>query len=114
MMRGLEDEVIGRLDDEMINQSKSAQSELSEFKNNALGNLILVPNPTTGDLHVNCHTSLVTDIDVFDVYGKKLSSNHLIPTSSNHLINISHLQAGIYFVKITTEQGYLVRKEVKQ
>jgi len=50
------------------------------------------------------------NIEVFDVYGRKLSSNHLIPTSSNHLINISHLYSGIYFVKITTEKGVVTKK----
>jgi hypothetical protein len=71
------------------------------------------PNPTTGELNVTCHSSLVTNIEVYDVYGRKLSSHHLIPTSSHYLINISHLQAGLYFVRITTEKGMVTKKVVK-
>jgi len=72
----------------------------------------------------------IENVEVFDVYGRKVSShhlitssshhlitsssNHLITSSSNHLINISHLPAGTYFVKIMTEQGEVVRKVVKQ
>jgi hypothetical protein len=105
----------------MINQSASAQSVSSEFQNNVLENIQLVPNPTTGELRVTSYELQVTSIEVFDVYGKKLSSNHHITSSSNHhitsssnhLINISHLQAGVYFVKITTEAGEIIKKVVK-
>jgi len=38
----------------------------------------------------------------------------IIPESSHHLINISHLPTGIYFVKIHTEAGELVKKIVKE
>ncbi|MCL1850839.1 MAG: T9SS type A sorting domain-containing protein [Bacteroidetes bacterium] len=55
----------------------------------------------------------MNNVEVFDVYGRKLSSHHLIPSSSHHLINISHLHAGIYFVRITTDQGAVMRKVVK-
>jgi hypothetical protein len=53
------------------------------------------------------------DDEVFDAYGRKLSSHHLITSSSNHLINISHLPAGVYVVKILTENGVITRKVVK-
>jgi hypothetical protein len=82
--------------------------------NNALENIKLVPNPTTGELQITNYELQITNIEVFDIYGRKLSSNHLITTSSHHLINISHLQAGIYFVKITTEIGEVIKKVVKQ
>ena len=75
------------------------------------------PNPTTGELIVGIAGQARNDIqnvEIFDVYGGKVSSHHLITSSSNHLINISHLPTGTYFVKIVTEQGEVVRKVVKQ
>jgi hypothetical protein len=119
MIRGLDDVMIRGLEDEVIeNQSKSAQSVSSEFQNS----ITLVPNPTTGELTINNEQLTINNIEIYDVSGKKLSSNHhitssshhLIISSSHHLINISHLQAGIYFVKITTEAGVVVKKVVKQ
>jgi nitrous oxidase accessory protein NosD len=104
-----EDEMIRGLDDEMISQSKSAQSVSSEFQNS----ITLVPNPTTGELQITNYELQITNIEVFDVYGRKLSPNHLIISSSHHLINISHLQSGIYFVKIITEAGEVIKKVVK-
>jgi hypothetical protein len=74
----------------------------------------LYPNPTTGELRIENEELRIENVEVYDIYGKKLSSHHLIPTSSHHLINISHLTAGMYFVNIHTATGEIVRKIVKQ
>jgi len=76
--------------------------------------ITVTPNPTTGELKIENGELKIENVEVFDVFGRKLLSNHLIPSSSNHLINISHLHSGIYFVKITTEAGMVVKKVVKQ
>ena len=75
--------------------------------------LQVFPNPTMGELQVFSFQFSVFSIEVFDVYGRKLLSNHLITSSSHHLINISHLPAGLYFIKICTELGEAVKKVVK-
>ena len=90
------------------------QSSGLTVSKNALENIKIYPNPTTGELRIENGELRIEKIEISDVYGRKLSSNHLIPTSSHHLINISHLQAGIYFVKIFTEQGEVVKKIIKQ
>jgi hypothetical protein len=54
----------------------------------------------------------VNEIEVFDVYGRKQLSSTCPPAHSSS-INISHLPAGIYLVKIVTEQGNVIRKVVK-
>jgi len=67
------------------------------------------PNPTTGELTINNEQLTINNIEIYDIYGRKVSSHHLIPSSSNHLINISHLPCGIYFLRI----GERVVKVVK-
>jgi len=76
--------------------------------------LQVYPNPTTGELRITSIEEQVSSVEVFDVYGRKLLSHHLIPSSSNHLINISHLNPGIYLVKITTDTGEVIKNVVKQ
>jgi len=76
--------------------------------------LQIYPNPTTGKLSVVSVQLSVESIEIFDVYGRNVASHHFIISSSNHLINISHLSAGVYFVKIRTEAGEVVRKVVKE
>ena len=53
-------------------------------------------------------------MEILDVYGRKLFSNSQFLTLSNHVINISHLPTGIYFVKIFTKAGEIVKKIVKE
>ena len=76
--------------------------------------LRVYPNPTTGELTINNEQLTINDVEVFDIYGRKQSSHHQILSSSHHLINIAHLPSGIYFVKISTEAGEVVKKVVKE
>jgi hypothetical protein len=70
------------------------------------------PNPTTGELVVSSEYRVVSS-EIFDVYGRKVSSHHLIVSSSHHLINISDLPEGGYVVKIETENGIEMKKIIK-
>ena len=82
--------------------------------------LRVYPNPTTGVLNliqetINNEQLTINNIEIFDICGKKifLSTRSLVH-SSTITMDISHLTAGIYFVKISTETGEVVRKIVKQ
>jgi hypothetical protein len=117
IIRGLDDEMIRELDDEIINLRKSVTS-VSSACLKKLEEITLVPNPTTGELRITNYELrnglLSVEVEVFDVYGRKVSSNHHIISSSHHHINISHLSSGIYFVKIKTDVGEVIKKVIKQ
>jgi len=68
------------------------------------------PNPTTGKLRIDNGQLIIANVEIFDVYGRKLSFHHLITSSSHHLINISHLPAGIYFLKINNQTVKVVNQ----
>jgi len=87
---------------------------LTLLQSYALDNIKLIPNPTTGELRIVSGELQVDKIDVLDIYGRNLLSNQIITKSSNHKIDISHLSAGIYFVRISTESGEVVRKVLKE
>jgi len=106
----------------------------ASIEENGVSTISVYPNPTTGvlnliqeritnyELGINNEQLTINNIEIFDISGKKCqmpnlisqTSNHLITSSSNHLINISHLPAGIYFLKIQTEKDNIIRKIVKQ
>jgi hypothetical protein len=67
------------------------------------------PNPATGELHVTSHSSLVTTIEVFDMYGRKQNAEN----RKQNEIDISELKAGIYFIRIQTEKGIIAQKIIK-
>jgi hypothetical protein len=101
-------------------KSISAYAKIALFGNVLVGieefeqTVMVYPNPTNGELRVTSYKLQVTGIELFDVYGRKLLSNHLIPTSSNHLINVSSLQAGVYIIAIHTDKGVIHKKIVKE
>ena len=78
----------------------------------------IFPNPTTGELHIQSSKFKVQNVEIYDVHGKKVGgkfpSNLLEgwqPQADGVVINISHLPAGIYFVKIANE---IVGKFIKE
>jgi len=78
----------------------------------------IYPNPTTGELTITNYKLQITSVEVYDVYGKNLKSNPELNSGVNLkskiIIDISHLNPGIYFVKVVTEQGEVIKKVVKQ
>ena len=86
--------------------------------------IVVFPNPATGELIVTSYELQVTSIDVFDVMGRKVQSfgfnvsgsNFQNSKTSKHetIINLAHLPNGVYFLNIKTENGILSRKVVKE
>jgi len=127
----LDDEVMRGLDDEMINEggerdeiprfarndevkSPSNIEGMPEGRGSLLESITIYPNPTTGELIIENGELKIENVEIYDVYGRKLSSNHHIITLSHHKIDISHLQSGVYFVKVITDAGEVTKKIVKQ
>jgi len=82
--------------------------------------IVLLPNPTTGELRVTSDGLQITSVEVFDIYGRKLSEQNAENgmqqanfQANGVVFNISHLPNGLYFVKILTGQGVVMRKVVK-
>ena len=75
------------------------------------------PNPTKGEFwvsgfEVSGFELQVTGIEIFDVMGRTVGANLRVCPESN-AINISHLPNGVYFLKITTENGVITKKIIK-
>jgi hypothetical protein len=82
---------------------------------NELQSIRIYPNPTTGELRIeviNGACPIVENVEIFDVYGNIIKSK-IVNLKSEIAMDISALQAGLYFVKITTENGTLTKKVVK-
>jgi hypothetical protein len=95
------------------------------IKNNAIlknkNPILIYPNPTTRELTITNYelgNGLLSEVEVevFDIYGRNAGANLRVcpETETQTVINISHLPTGIYFVKIITEKGEIVKKVVKQ
>jgi len=89
-----------------------------------LDNIVkLYPNPTSGALTiVDTRHSLsvpeeqglrIENVEIFDIVGRKVLEERPCPCKQDKM-DISHFPAGMYFVRIQTEQGTITQKIVKQ
>ena len=81
-----------------------------------LSTIKLYPNPTSDELSIEWGMEYeVTNIEVFDVYGKLLNTveaNTYSPQAAR--INVSNLANGMYFVRFTTTNGVATKSFVKK
>ncbi|MCL2682304.1 MAG: M20/M25/M40 family metallo-hydrolase [Bacteroidales bacterium] len=71
--------------------------------------LLIYPNPTTGKLNLKTGGRRIKNIEIFDVFGKKV-----LEQKRQDEIDMSTLRKGIYIVQIATENEVVVKKIVKQ
>ena len=77
-----------------------------------LNNIALYPNPANDVVNVQCTMYDVQEVEVIDVYGKVINTVNV--TDNPTCINVSGLAAGMYFVRVTTEQGVATKTFVKK
>ncbi|MCF0207798.1 MAG: T9SS type A sorting domain-containing protein [Bacteroidales bacterium] len=69
-------------------------------------NVQIYPNPTNGILNVEAEG--LNNVEIIDVTGR------VIVSSTESSIDLSNVEAGVYFVKAYTENGSIVKKVVKE
>ena len=73
----------------------------------------LYPNPAKEYVDIRVDGDLnVKTMEVYDVYGKLL--NTIIVTENPTRINVSGLANGMYFVRVSTEEGMVTKTFVKK
>jgi type IX secretion system substrate protein len=79
------------------------------IKENNISGLRVYPNPVVnGKLFISSDLNTEKAITIYDVVGKQVLST----TTSNEVVNVSNLNAGVYIVKITEEGKTATRKLV--
>jgi len=83
--------------------------------NNYSSTLFIYPNPTKGKLQVTTNKGInPLVVEVYDIYGRKQKAESRKQKAEREIeIDISALQAGIYFVKIYTESEVVTKKVIK-
>ena len=83
-----------------------------------LESVSVYPNPTKDLVNVQCTMNNeqleVKGIEVIDMYGKVIYTVTGANNGSSTQINVSNLAAGMYFVRVTTDQGAVTKTFVKK
>jgi len=101
------------------------QSVMSSIIQNQFDNIVVYPNPTTGEFKVSGlkfkdRKLSEVAVEVYDIMGivQSFETRNSKPETLNPkletLINISHLPSGIYFIKIQTESDIFTEKIIKK
>ena len=101
------------LDDiESEHSEKVCAKTLGENIEETTASLRLYPNPVLDRLYIETQTQTLT-IEISDVYGKVQNLKNSETQKLRNSIDVSSLKSGIYFVKINTEKGNIVKRIIK-
>jgi hypothetical protein len=89
----------------------NSTSSVYETTSKELDNQKLFPNPVTDNLYlksnlINSHVKL----SLYNALGELIREEDLVFENNEVKLNTKDLQNGIYFLNITTEQNYVVKK----
>ena len=90
------------------------------FKNNLPANsllkVIVSPNPFNSTLQISLTPELYSyiNIQVYNTLGAVVKTSNPPLNSNNFEYDFSDLTSGVYFIKVATSQGTVVKRVIKQ
>ncbi|RLC25876.1 MAG: hypothetical protein DRH21_03370, partial [Deltaproteobacteria bacterium] len=85
----------------------------SEIENFSFVNLLLFPNPVKDKLYIQLQPQYkINQIELLNNLGLTIFNNKV--NSNSYQLDVSHLSPGIYFLKLETEQGFVLQKVLIQ
>lgn len=79
-------------------------------EDNQLTNVSIYPNPVVNELSIDMPSSIeLESATMFDLLGKQTQ----VSISENNTINMSQMAAGVYILKLETNQGIMTKKIIK-
>ncbi len=94
-------------------QNTCAITALNETVNNAIP-VQIYPNPVTRQVTIETTNIEFQTIELFDYQGRLVLQQNKITDNNVIQINLSSMSSGLYLLKLTTEEGVVSKKIVKQ
>ena len=100
-----------------VESAKSAEVKVTTLKPEGIEELSsafnIYPNPVKDELFIATEVN-VKEISIYDVYGRQAMRQQVNETTSQQVVNVAGLNSGIYFVKVVTNNGEIVKRFVKK
>ena len=74
--------------------------------------MTIYPNPANDKVHIETEVE-IKEIVVYDVYGRIQNLRNSETQQLSNTVDVADLNSGIYFVKVVTENGNVVKRIVK-
>ena len=91
---------------------KEDDEDIDNITEEQISSVQIYPNPVNDRIFIEAETE-IEEVVVYDIYGR-----HQVTETPSHQgdlsIDLSDLKSGIYFVKINTEKGNIVKRIIKQ
>jgi hypothetical protein len=91
-----------------------AEPVLGVNDNTIANKVSLVPNPANDEVSILITEAVEADIRVFDLTGKLVIFQLDVPVVTRYTLDVSGLNAGVYFVRINSEIGTVTKKLIKR
>ena len=85
------------------------ENDTTNVVSNYESRFVVYPNPANDILFINAEVE-INEVMIYDVYGRQQS---MVNGQQSLSIDLSNLKSGIYFVKIKTKEGNIVKRIVK-
>ena len=85
---------------------KSGSTGIKDYDKNQI---YIYPNPTKNELVIDNGQLRIDSVELFDVLGRKLQFK-IVNLQSEIVIDISEITDGIYFIKIASSKGEIIKK----
>ena len=73
----------------------------------------IYPNPVNDMLYIETETE-IEEVSIFDVYGRNQNLRSSETQNLSISVDVANLNSGVYFVRIKTENGEVVKRFVKE
>jgi hypothetical protein len=95
-----------RADEKMV----STITNLNQFVTNDELNVSLYPNPTSGDAKIVSDHAVIQRVTVYSLMGQTILDEEVNNTET--MLHLDGVANGVYMVKVSTEEGYLMKRLV--
>jgi hypothetical protein len=95
-----------------ITTGNTCSAFLSNNNFDISSNFKIYPNPATSNVTIDLVSLDNSNVEIYDINGRKLFTQKLNNNSNN--VNIDNLAAGVYMFKVTSVQGSATSKVIKQ
>jgi len=107
------------LDPTVFDEATATVGSVGIVETGRAPSLQVYPNPTSGELRVESGEWRVESVEIFDVMGctvmvASVETWRAASLQSHITLDLSSLPSGVYFLRITTDGGVVMRKVVKR